>query len=142
MPTFSKWFGAHLDISGCGELLDAAISNAVMDKQNNAIQITLKPVQVVHKKRIGEIARYIAKELSLTSCVILPRYEPQLFSAECFPDILESLRGEGVPVNGFFAGAEISLEDDTLRVKLQNGGADFLNENKAAEKISRVILEE
>ena len=55
-----------------------------------------------------------------------PRYAPELFSMAYFPDLVMFLKREMTVVNGFVDGADITREDNTIRIQLHNGGYDIL----------------
>ena len=141
MPTFERWFGAHLDLSGCSEVMDAEILHVLLEKSTSTMRVTLRLGRLVSRARLAEIAKHLAEEMGLRACIILPRYSSELLSADYIPEIFTALREDGVPVNGFFENADIMLEGDDLQIKLANGGLSFLNECDCAATIARLIIE-
>ena len=142
MPSFADLFGAHLDFGEWEGLRDAQILHVDLDRQSGHIRLTLKLGEICPKATLQKVAKKLAEQLSLSKCELVPRYEPELFSAAYLPDIAHSLRERGLPVNGFFENAEATYEDNTLRILLQNGGAGLLNELDCCGAIQKVVLEE
>ena len=65
--------------------------------------------------------------------------EEKSFDLSFFPEIVEAVK-KGIPVaNGFFNGATASLEGETLRIFLKNGGEDILIDSGADAFISEHI---
>ena len=141
MPTFERWFGAHFDLSGCAEVTDAEILHVLLDKSTGIMRVTLRLSSLVSGARLSEIAKYLAEEMGLRGCVIVPQYSPELFCVDYINEIFAALREEGVPVNGFFNGAEGVLDGDNLQITLVNGGLSLLKECDCEGAISRLVIE-
>ena len=68
-----------------------------------------------------------------------PRYAPELFSMAYFPDLVMFLKREMTVVNGFVDGADITREDNTIRIQLHNGGYDILQKYHVADFFSGLL---
>ena len=75
--------------------------------------------------RLGE---QLSRALDVRRVTLRPHYPPELFSLDCFGDLVEELKAQHTIVNGFLEGAELSLEGDTLHIALQHGGGELLHE--------------
>ncbi len=142
MPSFSELFGAHLSLDDAENLADAQVSQVKVDKQKGSIRLTLLLPQIVSKVLLQKCAKQLAERLSLNECILVPRYDPKLFSAEYFPEIAHSLRDRGLPVNGFLDSAEAKLNGDTLFIELKSQGAEFLHSRDICGEIHKIVLEE
>lgn len=68
-----------------------------------------------------------------------PRFSPELFSKNAIGYILDELKFRGKTVNGFFAGAQAQLTDDTLTILLSHGGKEILEHNFCNAEIAEII---
>lgn len=70
-----------------------------------------------------------------------PRFAPELFSLGYFADLAVLLKREMSVVNGFIDGAEVTLTEDTLSIRLHNGGMDILEKYHVADYFSGMLEE-
>ena len=142
MPTFIDLFGLHLE-GFDHQLLDGAqVLHMNLDKTKGILKITAMLAHVVSKKELARIAKILAEKLGIAYCAIIPKYQPELFSAKYLPEIIHTLKDMGIPVNGFFEGAESSLDDNTLLISLAGNSIDFLESSDCSGCIRKVVLDE
>ncbi|MFV0400088.1 MAG: PolC-type DNA polymerase III [Oscillospiraceae bacterium] len=142
MPSFAQWFGPHIDLELYGEIKDTQIQHVRVDKAKGGMELTLSLTQIVPKARLAALAKQLGEAMSLEKCGIIPRYPAELFDETYLPELAHSLREQGVPVNGFFEGAQASLEGDHLKVTLTNGGAKLLESKDCVQRVQRIVSEE
>jgi len=140
MPYFSQLFGEHIDLSGFADLRDAKIQQVTLDKNRGIMRIVVFLATVLEPAQLRQAAELLAARLHLEKCEIEPRYEPGLFSVSCFSSLVDALRGQGIPVNGFFEKATATYEDGVLRISLPGGGVDFLEKVDCKGTLQRIIL--
>jgi DNA polymerase-3 subunit alpha (Gram-positive type) len=141
MPTFSQLFGAHLHP---GEIClpDGQVQNVHLDKPAGIMEIWVQFDAPVSRSVLKQAGSKLADALQMQCCHLYPRYAPEQFSAQYLPELVDALREEGLPANGFFEGATAQVEGSRLIVTLPRGGAAFLLECNCDEKMSRTILQE
>ncbi|MDR2931873.1 MAG: PolC-type DNA polymerase III, partial [Oscillospiraceae bacterium] len=142
MPSFTDLFGLHLDDFDREILAGAQVLHMNLDKNKGTLTITAKLARIVSKKELSRIARLLAQKLSITSCAILPKYDPGLLHTGYMPEIVYTLRDMGIPVNGFFENARADLKEDSLQITLPQDSVDFLSRADCLGCIRKVILDE
>lgn len=75
---------------------------------------------------IKTVEKNLRDALSLERFVIEPHFNPSLFCAEYFSEIVLFLKDKFSVVNGFFDGAEALFSDNVLEISLANGGYSLL----------------
>ena len=142
MPSFQELFGARVEVKDCGALLCAQVTHVAVDKAKGLLDVSVALEEVVPKARLRAVERELQTQMALTKCRILPKYSKELFDASYLGSIIEALRDRGMPVNGFFDGAEAVYEGGVLCVGLTHDVADFLDECDCAGEIKKIVLED
>ncbi len=83
----------------------------------------------------------LAELLGLSRFLILPRYLPTLFSAECLPALIDEMKRRVGVVNGYFSDAEADYDGQTLHIDLKHGGLPILAQADVEKKIAELIFE-
>ena len=143
MPSFIDLFGIHLTAEEAALLGEnARVMYINMDKAKGILQITVQLAFLVDKKELQRIAKLLAEKLSIQSCVIYPKYEAELFSADYLPQLAYALKEQGLPVNGFFDSAVAAYDGSTLSITLPAGSVSFLQQCQCSEVLGKVIRDE
>ncbi|HBI85701.1 MAG TPA: PolC-type DNA polymerase III [Ruminococcus sp.] len=88
---------------------------------------------------LAETESALTERLQLESVRILCRYPAETFSEAVLPDLFQSLKRDIPMINGFLEGAGLTLQDRTLSLELQHGGADILERTHFREELSRAV---
>ncbi len=90
------------------------------------------------------LERSLESRLSLSQARFLPRYRGLTPQDGYFDVLLNALRREGVPVNGFLEGsaATFNLQDKRLKIALKNGGGRQLEEMGFVDKLQALIADQ
>lgn len=90
------------------------------------------------------LERSLENKLSLSKARIHPRYNGILPTPDYFEVLLNELRREGVPVNGFLEGSTASfLENQRIyKVSLKNGGGRQLEEMGLLQKLQEILTQQ
>ncbi len=79
--------------------------------------------------------------LEIQAVRLHPRYAPELLSMDYFLDLVVFLKREMSVVNGFIDGADVTLQDDKLTIRLRNGGYEILEKYRVADYFSGMLGE-
>ncbi len=142
MPRLKDLFGSAAPPDIAETISGAEIKKVTVDKLRGSMRLELGLGTTVAREMLKTAAGELKSHLGLNECELVPRYAPECFSVEYFPELVEPLRLRGLPVNGFFGNASASYENGVMRVELNGGGADFLNGVDVAGELSRVVMEE
>lgn len=77
--------------------------------------------------------------LKLDRFRLYPRYDEKLFSMVYYKTLIDMLRREMSVVNGFLDGADTSLSENKLTIKLNHGGLSILQTHNFQSELSKLI---
>ncbi len=120
-------------------ILDAQVLNFKIYASEKRASVTLLCDQVVLLRQLRETQNLLCKTLRVSDFLILPKFAPNLFSKEYFSEIVEWLKHEEVPVNGFFEGATADLNGNVLTITLSHGGSEILQSVKCDMRITQIV---
>lgn len=120
-------------------IADAEVMNFKIYTSEKRAVVTLLCGDTVSVRELRETQSLLCKTLRISDFSILPKFAPNLFSKEYFGEIVEWLKYEEVPVNGFFEGATAELNGNILTVTLSHGGCEILKSVNCANHISQII---
>lgn len=127
METFQDIFAKFAPASAPRFLLEAKLSDIVIDKTARKMLFTLRLCEIIDKDIIFEIERCIAKAYELSDVHITTKYPPELLDGGYLPNIEKYLRCHNTVVNGFLNDAKAELgEDGSYRIELVHGGGELL----------------
>ena len=107
-------------------LLAGEVTGIQIATEENAVQISMAAGALIPYAAVAEAQRTLAMGLAARSVTILVHYPQQLLGEDAFRLILDYLKAENVPVNGFFQQAGISYEPQRFAVRLAEQTAAFL----------------
>lgn len=144
MPSFGQWIGEHIDLREWSDFSEAPLIRVSLDKAKGKMNLTLSLSQLMSFERLKQLGSVVAKELCLNRCIIVPHYPEELFCVEYLPQLAESLKEKGVPVNGFFQDAQAiySSQTNQLTVQLSHGGLELLTARNCELRLQEIVLEE
>ncbi len=77
--------------------------------------------------------------LKLDRFRLYPRYDEKLFSMVYYKTLIDMLRRKMSVVNGFLDGADTSLSENKLTIKLNHGGLSILQTHNFQSELSKLI---
>lgn len=77
--------------------------------------------------------------LKLDRFRLYPRYDEKLFSMVYYKTLIDMLRREMSVVNGFLDGADTSLSENKLTIKVNHGGLSILQTHNFQSELSKLI---
>ena len=127
MQRFEDVFGKYIEKKCDSQALrQSDVAGLQIATEDNAVRITLSSAALISHAAIAEAQRLIAMGLLARVVEIKVHYPAELLGEEAFLLIIDYLKADNVPVNGFFRRAVITYENERFTVKLPEGIAAFL----------------
>ncbi len=140
---FSDIFDKSAEVRNYADCFkDGKIENIKVFEAQKRIEITLRPVKTVKKSVIMAVAKDIRSVYGLGAIKIFTHYEPELFSAAYYPEILTYITLKFHGSAEFLEGSEAQYSDGTLTITLAKKGKDMLISNGIGEDIKKLVSEE
>ncbi len=104
------------------------IENILYDEKNmESVIFVTKFSSVVPFADIIRFEQVAAQALQIRDFRLDCRYAPELFTIDSYLTVLEMFKREHPIVNGFLNQADVTLEQDVLKILIHNGGLEILN---------------
>ncbi|MGN0557335.1 MAG: exonuclease domain-containing protein, partial [Acutalibacteraceae bacterium] len=110
-----------------------------IDKQKRYLYCEFSGDHYIKFEDICVAENDIRRGLQLNMCDVTVTYAGVEFKPEYCGDMIARLRRRSAKLNGFFDEAEFTLDRDTLKIELKNGGLDIIKSLKTDEKIKKYI---
>lgn len=140
MALFKDLFGEKFSTD---EYLDIAFSDIVsMEVQGENAVFYINPYRELDENRLSQVAEEIAKSVGV-SVKLISKNSRKGFLISYIDKVVSVLRERITVANGYFKGAEYSLNGNEIKIHLKKGGKDILENaecGKEAEKIIRQIF--
>ncbi len=138
MKTLASLLGPAAD--ACPKHLQTAqvLELSVSDDKTN-MSLTLHPQERIPQKLLLEGQNALKNLLGLNKVELILSYGDDKLLLECFEDLIEALRGQGVIVNGFLQDAKVSYNNNTLCITLSHGGQEILEKRGFTPKLLQLI---
>ncbi len=128
-------------VVGSEQLSGGEVLNLKIDKENRELYIAVRLIGVASKAVLFGCEKAIQSALELKKVEILPKYTPDMFTAEYFHDFVALLKRKTPYANGFFQDCKTEFENQTLTIELANGGV-ILTNNHVDKIIARLLYDE
>lgn len=140
MALFKDLFGEKFNTD---EYLDIAFSEILsMKTEENHAVFYINPYRELDENRLSQVAEEIAKAVGV-SVKLISQNSRKGFLISYIDKVVSVLRERITVANGYFKGAEYSLNGNEIKIHLKKGGKDILENaecGKEAEKIIRQIF--
>ncbi len=115
-----------------------------LDADRRMVEVTCRFPYLVEKETVYRIEREIEETYQLNRCILLTRYDADLFTPAYLPQIVTEAKRVKAVTNGFLDDAEISVSDNDITFTISHGGGSvgLLERAKAAEMIENIIRAE
>jgi DNA polymerase-3 subunit alpha (Gram-positive type) len=121
---------------------EAEVTDLKIFREDREISIDAIFEQYINPDKISEYASLVAENYELAELCISPSFKPECFKVEYIHDIIQILKKTLSTVNGFLEGCECELEDNTLNIRLFNGGAAILTQTRCDIEISHLVFKQ
>jgi len=121
-------------------IVNGKIFKITHSKKFDSITISADFERIVPFKDIVDFEKELRLAIKAESVRLKCRYSPELFSVSELPNLIDILRRDISVLNGFLDGAEFSINEDILNVRLMHGGLDILNDFQVSGELSKLIF--
>ncbi len=144
MKEFRELFGSFIEDNLISPvILESVVEDVVINSSLRTLEITAYLDRLVKRNDLHRAENIIKNSpLALSKVIIKPRFPEELFSAECFDELVYELKYSIPRINGTFKNSEVSFNGDTLNISLANGGKALLDSISFDTELSRLVYEE
>lgn len=139
---FGQVFGRYATMSEAVAASLDTVEKLEIDRTERIIAVTVRCRKLISKRELASLERCLRGSIGLNGFFLLPKYAPQLFNTEYVYELIEALKAQCVPINGFFVDSRIEYTGDLLTIYLQNGGEQSLTQADFCRKLSDQIRKE
>lgn len=122
-------------------LANAKILKITSSDNNHVLNVTASFDELVRYDDVEQFCTYMKSKLGSRHFSIDCRFTPDMLTAEYFTEIFRFFKDKFPLVNGFFNGAEASIDGDIVTITLKHGGYDLLKRNGASNALSTLVNE-
>ena len=144
MKTFVEIFDKYIDVKKLNNtILNGKIGDVVVNSNLRTMSLRLELDALVSRSDLHNAEKIIKSSvLNMNKVTILPHFGKELFSEEYFSELIEELKNSIPRINGTFKNSSVSINDDTLRITLNNGGKSILDSVKFDLALNNLIKSE
>ncbi|NLJ31821.1 MAG: PolC-type DNA polymerase III [Clostridiales bacterium] len=145
MKTFGDFFGAYIDVNKLpAAMRGGTVSALQIDTKKRILTAEVAFPSLVERRMLYDVETRFSscKELMLAKASILPRYRPDQFSLDYYPNLILELKRREACVNGTLSDSTARIENGRLMISLTHGGKDLLLSRKIDRLLAGLIREE
>ena len=94
---------------------------------------------MVSAEEVFQLEHKLEHVLEIETVRFHPKFPKEAFQISYFSDIFAFLKRELTIVNGFFDGADVTLENSILHIQLKNGGYQILMRYHVTEYLQQLL---
>ncbi|MBQ0010552.1 MAG: PHP domain-containing protein, partial [Ruminococcus sp.] len=145
--TLTELFDKYVPMAENRAILDAGrVLSMRVNKEERALEVDASFDRIIDKKALYALEDALKETYQLSFMKICPKYPPEWFSVEYFPQILTEARHTHAIVHGFLQkyDCEFNKEEQTIiiDIRFDDNGVSFTKDNRAEEKIAAIIERE
>ena len=139
MSTVAKVFDEYVSAPILGELGGGRIDRISVNKQTNAMTMSLVFDHLVSQDALLTMERQLVKTLEISSVKISSHFPPELFTADYFQEIVVHLKRDNRTLNGTFRDANAVYDGRRLTIELFHGGEAVIKGQNADKLIEKAV---
>ncbi len=137
--TFAGCFGAVPGLpEGLADTL-GEITEMEIVRETRALRFTVRCASPVEFSALHDLEKDLKNAFQLRQVSVEPLYEEEMLSGDCVLPLIETLREEGYPVNGYLDGCSCELRGDTAVIRLCRGGALQMDSFGCTKRLEELI---
>ena len=109
-------FGQYLTPELLNSLAGGSVKSCTVLQEKRAILVDLAFEQYIPYAVLSAFRHNLCHALRLNSATVTPHFLPQCFHSAACKDILEEIRRQNPLVNGYFNGAEFTLQGNSVQI--------------------------
>ena len=129
MLDFMGVFGDYITENTKSALSGAVLKNCRLDDSKRTLLVDIESSKYINSKAEKGFTDEITKSLKLSSVTISIRFEKSALTDEALTDIINGIRVKNVILNGYFNGAQYSVNGDTINIELKYGGYETIKKS-------------
>lgn len=123
---FSDIFGAFPDAETSELINNCIVDKCDLDIEARALNVQLKCENYIKARLQKSVCSHIQSALKLNRCNFTYMFSSNSFCTQAGADIVSELRLKNAALNGYFNGAEYSLHNGILTIRLKHGGYETI----------------
>ena len=142
---FFTLFARYRPKEDVAEILELATDiTRRLDADRRIVEVTCRFPYLVEKSLVYRIEKEIEETYQLSRCILLTRYDAELFTPEYLPQIILEAKRVKALANGFLDDAKITVDGKDITFTISHGGGSvgLLERAKATEMIENIIRAE
>ena len=128
MFDFKGLFGEYVTEETAKKFENARVINCELDAQNRTVEVVLSSSSYITYGDISAFCDSVCKGLKLSAVNSAVSFEITALGSEAINDIIDRIRAKNVVLNGFFNGAEYTVEGENIDIRLKFGGYERIKE--------------
>ena len=141
MNLFQDYFSEFVEPFQCSSLGNGRIERFTIKRDARELIVCLSLDELVDYSVFKSAEESIKSKMGLNKVTIKPRYLSDLFEPAYFQSVIGFVKKNNPAANGFFDGAEASLDGNKLSVSLKKGGSEILVAQNVDSDIENVLSE-
>ena len=125
------------------DLLNSPVENIRINSSNRTLSFTVRCSKLFNTADFNTLKdELMNSSLALSGVEIAPKYSEELFSADCFHQLLDTLRTKIPALNGTFKDCDVALNGNNLKITIKHGGGNILRAKKFDKELKNLVKEQ
>ena len=125
------------------DLLSSPVENIRINSSNRTLSFTVRCSKLFTTADFNTLKdELMNSSLALSGVEINPKYSEELFSADCFDLLLDTLRTKIPALNGTFKDCDVALDGNNLKITIKHGGGNILRAKKFDKELKNLVKEQ
>lgn len=119
---FSDIFDTGIPSDIAAEFKNCIIERCALDTEERTLDTVLKSEKYISAEMRQQLSAALKNALRLNSCFISCVFSGEALCPDACSDIAAEIKIKNAAINGYFNGADFSLDGDCVNIKLKHGG--------------------
>ena len=119
---FSDIFDTGIPSGIAAEFNNCIIERCALDTEERTLNTALKSEKYISAEMRQQLSAALKDALRLNSCFISCVFSGEALCPDACSDIAAEIKIKNAAINGYFNGADFSLDGDCVNIKLKHGG--------------------
>ena len=113
-----------------------------VNRERRSLVVDFYSKTLVPKSLLFELEKEVARAYDLSSCFFLPHYPKELFTKSYLSELVLELSRNTTLANGFFDEAEMTVEENEVKILIKNGLASLPSKSECTSILENIIKNE